>query len=133
MKRSGILLLFLFIGSLVLCQKTITVSKDGNGDYSTVQAALDAVPEGNQKPITIFIRKGVYKEVVVIDARKSFIRMKGEDRDRTIITFNNHAGTRLPNGDTLNTWTCASVFIYGNDFSAENIFRRCGITFRFLF
>ena len=71
MKRSGILLLFLFIGSLVLCQKTITVSKDGNGDYSTVQAALDAVPEGNQKPITIFIRKGVYKEVVVIDARKS--------------------------------------------------------------
>ena len=121
MKRSGILLLFLFIGSLVLCQKTITVSKDGNGDYSTVQAALDAVPEGNQKPITIFIRKGVYKEVVVIDARKSFIRMKGEDRDRTIITFNNHAGTRLPNGDTLNTWTCASVFIYGNDFSAENI------------
>ena len=110
MKRSGILLLFLFIGSLVLCQKTITVSKDGNGDYSTVQAALDAVPEGNQKPITIFIRKGVYKEVVVIDARKSFIRMKGEDRDRTIITFNNHAGTRLPNGDTLNTWTCASVW-----------------------
>jgi pectinesterase len=43
------------------------------------------------------------------------------DRDSTVISFNNHAGTKLPNGDTLNTWTCASFFVYAEDFNAENI------------
>lgn len=102
-------------------QKKVTVAADGSGDYTSVQAALDAVPEGNSKPFTIFIRKGIYKEVIVVDARKGFVRLIGEDKDNTILTYDNHAGTRLPNGDTLNTWTCASFFVYGNDFHAENL------------
>ena len=102
-------------------QKKIVVAKDGSGNYKTVQAALDAVPEGNDKPFTIYIKKGVYKEVVVVDARKSFITLIGEDKEKTILSFDNHAGTKLPNGDTLNTWTCASFFVYGNDFHAENL------------
>ena len=119
---------FLFLISLVVaglsafCQKKkITVAQDGSGDYKTVQAALDAVPEGNEKRVTIFVKKGIYKEVVVVDARKNFISLVGEDKDNTILTYNNHAGTKQPDGDTLNTWTCASFFIYGNDFHAGNI------------
>lgn len=102
-------------------QKKIVVAQDGSGQFKTVQAALNSIPGGNNKPITIFVKKGIYKEVVIIDATKNFISLVGEDKDNTIITYDNHAGTRLPNGDTLNTWTCASVFIYGNDFSASNI------------
>ncbi|RYY67130.1 MAG: pectin esterase [Chitinophagaceae bacterium] len=97
------------------------VAKDGSGRFRTVQAALNAVPEGNSKPLTIFVKKGVYSEVIIVDATKNFVRLVGEDRDATVITFNNHAGTRLPNGDTLNTWTCATAFVYGNDFRAQNI------------
>lgn len=102
-------------------QKKITVAADGSGDYKTIQAALNAVPEGNAKRTTIFVKKGVYKEVIIADATKNFITLKGENALSTIISFNNHAGTKLPNGDTLNTWTCATAFVYGNDFSAENI------------
>lgn len=102
-------------------QQKITVAQDGSGDYKTVQAALDATPAGNDKNTTIYIKNGVYKEVVIVDARKNFITLIGEDKDKTIITYDNHAGTKLPNGDTLNTWTCASVFVYGNDFHAENL------------
>lgn len=100
---------------------TITVAKDGSGNYSTVQAALDAISSGNTKPVTVYIKKGVYKEVIIVDARKNFITLKGEDKNKTILSFDNHAGTRLSNGDTLNTWTCASFFVYGNDFHAENL------------
>jgi pectinesterase len=102
-------------------QRKIVVATDGTGNYKTVQAAMDAIPEGNNKVITIFVKKGIYKEVIVVDARKNFVTLVGEDKDNTILTFNNHAGTRLENGDTLNTWTCASFFVYGNDFHAENI------------
>lgn len=99
----------------------ITVAADGSGDYRSVQAALDAVPAGNERPVHIKVKNGVYREVIVVDARKSNITLEGEQADSTILIFNNHAGTRLANGDTLNTWTCASVFVYGNDFTARNI------------
>jgi pectinesterase len=97
------------------------VAQDGSGDFKTVQAALDAVPEGNNKPVSIFIKNGAYKEVITVDARKNFISLIGENKDKTILTYNNHAGVRLSNGDTINTWTSASCFVYGNDFHAENI------------
>jgi pectinesterase len=119
---------FLFMGAMVLITgavagqpQKITVAQDGSGDFKTVQAALNAVPEGNSKRVTIRIKKGIYKEVIIVDATKNFISLIGEDRDNTILTYNNHAGTRLPNGDTVNTWTSASVFVYGNDLHAENL------------
>ena len=101
--------------------KTFTVAQDGSGNYTSVQAALDAVESGNSKPVSIFIKNGLYKEVIIVDARKNFVTLIGEDKEKTILIFDNHAGTKLPNGDTLNTWTCASFFVYGNDFHAENL------------
>ena len=119
--RSLLIISCLFFSAATTAQQKITVARDGTGDFGTVQAALDAVPAGNDKRVTIFIKKGIYKEVIVVDARKNFISLVGEDPLSTTLTFDNHAGTRLPNGDTLNTWTCASFFVYGNDFHAENI------------
>src|SRR5690606_11360135 len=87
----------------------------------TVQAAVDAVPAGNKKPDTVFLKTAAYREVAVIDARKPSITLTGGDRDSTMVVYNNHAGTNVPNGDTLNTWTCASVFVYADDFTARNL------------
>lgn len=101
--------------------QSATVAIDGSGQFKSVQAALDAVPEGNDQPFTIYIKQGIYKEVITVDARKNFVRLVGEEKSNTILTYDNHAGTKMPNGDTLNTWTCASFFVYGNDFHAENI------------
>lgn len=113
-------IILLFTIHICYAQKKIVVAKDGTGKYKTIQAALDALPNGN-KPKSIYIKKGIYKEMVVVDVRKNNITFLGEGADSTIITFNNHAGTKLDNGDTLNTWTCATTFIYGNNFTAKNI------------
>ncbi len=118
------LLLSLFCVSATFAfsqQKKIVVAQDGSGQYKTVQSALDAIPSNSKSRFIIHIKKGIYKEVITVDATKNFITFKGEDAKNTVLTFDNHAGTKLPNGDTLNTWTCASTFIYGNDFHAENI------------
>lgn len=101
--------------------KKLVVAQDGSGQYSTVQSAFDAIPVGNTQAITIFVKRGTYKERLVLDTRKDFVTLVGEDKMNTILTFDNHAGLRLPNGDTINTWTSASFFIYANDFAAENI------------
>ena len=121
MKKGLLFLLIILLSHMAKTQQRIIVAKDGTGQFKSVQAALNAVPEDNKKPVTIYIKKGIYKEVIIVDATKSFIKLIGEDKEQTILTYDNHAGTRLANGDTLNTWTCASFFVYGNDFSAENI------------
>ena len=114
--------LFIYISLCCSCTSTKwIVAKDGSSRYSTIQAALDAVPEGNAKRIIISVKPGVYKEVLTVDSRKSNITLKGSGSKNTIITFDNHAGKKVENGDTINTWTSATVFVYGNDFRAEDI------------
>lgn len=112
------------VSIVCFAQKTrisYTVAKTGKANFRNVQDALNAVPAGNQSPVVIQVKNGIYREVVTVDASKKNIYLKGEDAKNTIIIFNNHAGTQLPNGDTLNTWTCASVFIYGDGFTATDI------------
>lgn len=115
----------LLLSSSLLGQKKnaydFIVSTTGKDQFKSVQAALNAIPSGNKKPYSIFIRNGLYNEVITVDASKSSIRIIGESKEKTILHFNNHAGTKMPNGDTLNTWTSASFFVYGNDFHAEEI------------
>ncbi|HLG38670.1 MAG TPA: pectinesterase family protein, partial [Chitinophagaceae bacterium] len=53
--------------------QTIIVAKDGSGKFTTVQAALDAVPLNNKIPITIFIKNGIYKEKLHLDSSKNFV------------------------------------------------------------
>lgn len=122
MKKSMFSFLFIFFSSITIAQnKKMVVAQDGSGNYKTIQAALDAAPSNNKNPITIYLKKGIYKEVITVDATKNFISLIGEDKIKTIITFNNHAGSKFPNGDTVNTWTSATAFIYGNDFNAQNL------------
>jgi len=124
MKRTLRLTLALLLNGPILptdAQTRVVVALDGSGDFRSVQAALDAIPPGDGRTYEVHIRNGVYSGVVTVDARKHRVRLIGEDAERTVLRYDNHAGTRLPNGDTLNTWTCASTFIYGDDFHAENI------------
>ena len=97
----------------------IVVAKDGSGNYTTIQSALNAIHSNT--PSTIHIKTGVYNEIVVVDATKNKIIFLGDGKEKTIISFNNHAGMKMENGDTVNTWTSATTFIYGNDFTAQNI------------
>ena len=61
------------------------VAKDGTGDYTTVQSAIDAVPENLKSPWLIFVKNGSYEEQVIIPQNKPFIHLIGQDKERTII------------------------------------------------
>src|SRR5690625_4553525 len=99
----------------------LTVAQDGSGDYESVQAAIDAIPNNNQSPVTIYIKDGIYKEVVTVPNDKPFITMMGESEAGTIITYDNYAGRDNGVGGELGTSGSASVFLRANDFRAENL------------
>ena len=50
-----------------------TVAKDGTGNFTTVQAALDAAPANRITVYTIFIKNGIYKEKITVASNKTFI------------------------------------------------------------
>src|SRR5262249_48937887 len=99
----------------------LTVAQDGSGDYTTVQAAINAVPKKNKKPFTIIIKNGIYKEKILVDSLQRYITLYGEDRERTILTFDDHTGRISPAGDTINTRTSWSCKIKADHFTARNI------------
>lgn len=98
----------------------IIVAQDGSGNYTTVQAALSGISMNNKKPVTIFIRNGVYKEKLCLDSSKNFVTLVGEDKFKTILTYSDHTG-KIVNGDTINTRTSWSFKIKADDFTAMNI------------
>jgi len=101
--------------------KKIIVSQDGNGNYKTVQQAFNAIPSLNKNRVTIFIKNGIYKEKLVLDSAKPFVTIIGEDKYKTILTYDDHTGKISPKGDTINTRTSWSFLVTADNFTAKNI------------
>jgi pectinesterase len=96
------------------------VASDGSGDYTTVQAAFDAVPDNYTGKWTIYVKTGTYKEKLLLDSKKINVILEGQNRENTILTYDDYSG-RVVNGVTLTTSTTYSVAIDASDFLAKNI------------
>lgn len=101
--------------------QTIIVAKDGSGQFTSIQPALDAVPLNNSKSIVIFIRNGTYKEKLHLDSTKNFVTLIGEDKFNTILSYDDHTGKVSPMGDTINTRTSWSFLIRADNFKATDL------------
>lgn len=99
----------------------ITVDIGGDGDYVSVQAAVDAVPDNNIVNVIIHIHPGIYIEKVVVPATKPYIAFEGAGREVTVIEWHDRACDPGPNGDQLRTYRTASVTVLADHFSARNI------------
>lgn len=94
---------------------TKVVALDGSGDYTSVQDAFNDVPDNYTGEYTIFVKKGSYYEKLFLDEDKVNVKLVGEDRDSTILWYDDYAGIA---GGTSQSY---SVSIDANDFVAENI------------
>jgi pectinesterase len=94
-----------------------TVAKDGTGQYSTIQAAIDAVPANNTTRRTITIKAGTYREIVTIPSNKPYVTLQGlgASASQTVIV-NNHSSAGV-----YGTAGSATVFVNGHDFAATNL------------
>jgi pectate lyase len=103
---------------------TLTVAKDGSGQYSTVQAAVNAVPSGNSSRVVISVKPGTYRELVKVPSNKPHVTIQGTGSSRgdTVIVYNNASGTPKPDGSgTYGTGGSATVAVEADDFQARNL------------
>jgi pectinesterase len=104
----------------------LMVSKDGSGDYSTIQEAIDAVRAYTPVPVTIRVKKGFYHEKISIPSWVSNLTIIGEDKENTIVAFEDYAGKffdtdTVKNKNKHTTFTSATWFVDGNDITIENL------------
>jgi pectinesterase len=71
----------------------LVVAQDGSGQFRTVQAAVDAVPNQSAGPVIIQLRPGTYHEKVVVPTLKTHIVLRGDAAASTTITYSDHSGT----------------------------------------
>jgi len=105
-------------GNPALCPpgitQTITVAKDGSGQFTTVQAAVDSIASGSTAHIRIDIKAGTYSEKLTIASRTNLC-LVGASATTTILSFGDASATGA------GTSGSASVLISANDFSAANL------------
>ena len=101
----------------------IVVSRDGHGDYMTVQEAVNAIPDYSHQEITqVLIRKGIYKEQISIPHTKFRVRFKGEDAETTVLTYDKYARQQWPGRDfNVGTSGSASIYIHASYITFEDI------------
>ncbi|UKT63705.1 pectinesterase family protein [Pedobacter mucosus] len=105
----------------------ITVSKDGKGNYKTIQEAINSVRDLGEKTVKIFIKNGTYNEKLIVPSWKTKISLIGESKDKTIITFDDYSGKINPKGNDLfgmnkfSTYTSYTVLIQADDTILQNL------------
>ena len=113
----------------------VIVAQDGTGDYTTLQAAINAAPDNGKERFVIYVKNGKYdQEKLIVPRSKTYLTIKGEDREKTIISYhmydcNNEAsGNKCP-AESWELWkdnkdlvfTSATFTVLADNFCMENL------------
>ncbi|MET0391109.1 MAG: pectinesterase family protein [Polyangiales bacterium] len=67
----------------------LVVSADGSGDFSSVQGAIDAIADDHAQRREIYVRSGIYEEIIAL-RNKKHLTLRGESRSDTIVRYANN-------------------------------------------
>ena len=101
---------------------TLVVARDGTGEFRTIQEAIEVCRAFMDYHKVIYIKKGTYKEKIVIPQWLQNIELLGEDRDQTVITFDDHANIKTPQYQQgIGTFRTYTLKIEANDITLKNL------------
>jgi unsaturated rhamnogalacturonyl hydrolase len=97
-------------------QDTIVVARDGTGKYRTIQEAVESVRAFMDYTVTIYIKKGQYKEKLVIPSWVKNVQLVGEHAESVIITYDDHA-----NINKMGTFRTYTVKVEGSGITFKDL------------
>ena len=107
---------------------TIVVARDGTGEFRTVAEAIEVCRAFMDYHKVIYVKKGTYKEKLVVPQWLQNIEICGEERDQTVITYDDHANIDCPPSTfsspfstKLGTFRTYTVRVDANDITFRNI------------
>jgi pectin methylesterase-like acyl-CoA thioesterase len=116
---------------------TIVVARDGTGEFRTIGEAIEVCRAFMDYHKVIYIKKGTYKEKLILPQWLQNIELCGEDRDQTVITWDDHANISMDgsywaaplkeqlqamgNRPKLGTFRTFTLRIDANDITLKNL------------
>lgn len=83
MKKLILIIFAIYSFTNIFASNEIVVAKDGTGNFTTIQEALNSIPANNAEWKTIVVKNGLYNEHVMI--KSSYVALIGESRSGTHI------------------------------------------------
>lgn len=115
---------FVLIASLVISNvsaqsnsKIIVVDIAGQGDFTSIQDAINSLQDNAVTQRVIYVRKGIYKEKIFID--KNFVSLVGEDKNTTQLVIS--LARDIWRCEHPDDWGVATINLKGNDIVLENL------------
>jgi pectinesterase len=96
----------------------LTVAQNGSGNFKTIQAALNSLPDSAATDRVIFIKNGIYNEKIFIT--QSHIVLKGESEKGTVITQDIARDIWRCQGNA-DDWGVATLNLRGSDITLQNL------------
>lgn len=101
---------------------TLFVARDGTAEFRNIDDAIEVCRAFMEYHKVIFVKKGTYKKKLIVPSWLTNIEICGEDRDNTIITYDDHANVFIPGTDRkMGTFRTYTVRVDGNDITFRNI------------
>ena len=120
MKKPFLMMIAASFVMSAFAQRTLTVNKNGSGDYTTIQEAVNDAVEGEETIIRI--AEGIYEEKVSIGTRQKNstkrICLIGDGIDKTILT-SAYGKSTIGSGKDVRDY--ATLAVFADDFYAENL------------
>ena len=114
----------------------VVVAADGSGDYTSIQAAINAAPDFSDRRFVILIKDGVYdQEKLLVPEGKNNVTLRGESRKGTVVSYlmydgpDIYAPSRLPResamkwfrADPILLRTSATLTVVGDGCRIEHL------------
>ncbi|GAV87322.1 Pectinesterase domain-containing protein/PMEI domain-containing protein [Cephalotus follicularis] len=93
----------------------LTVAKDGSGEYTTISAAVAAVPKKSASRVVIYVKAGTYVENVILDKNTWNVMMYGDGMTETIVSGS------LNFVDGTPTFSTSTFAVKGKGFIAKDM------------
>lgn len=90
----------------------VTVAKDGQGNFTTISAALGAMPQKYEGRYVIYVKEGVYDETVTVTKKMVNVTMYGDGSRKSVVTGSKNFK------DGVRTFQTASFAAIGDGFMA---------------
>ena len=101
---------------------TLFVARDGTCEFRNVAEAIEVCRAFMDYHKVIFVKKGIYKEKIEVPTWLTNIEICGEDRYKTVITWDDHANVRLTEtGKPMGTFRTFTVKVTGSNITFKNI------------
>ena len=108
---------------------TLFVARDGTCEFRNVSEAIEVCRAFMEYHKVIYVKKGIYKEKLVIPQWLTNIEICGEDRDQTIITWDDHANIKADispltsnlSPQKIGTFRTFTLKIQGSKITLKNI------------